>query len=280
MVNVPKLPLEDLEFKEKEFMLSVYEDFEKSSKFWFWLLLGVLVLWIPARLFLEKNLTTTFLARIIVPQVNLHPYSPRGLETVHSEIIPVKSGLYSAYIQILNPNPDISARKFSYELSFFDADGGTIKKISGENFALAGTSKFIVLPNIALPAPPANIKADLKDIQWTKYIPKIDPHLEVLQERSGVTPEGNFFAEGLLRNPQSFHIKNIEIVVLQFDKQNKKIIGVNSTRVQDLASGESRYFRVLWPSEFSNYGDTQIIPSIDLFSANFEIDKGQPLPPR
>ena len=284
MVQMPKIPKippkEELEFKEKEFMLSVYENFGKSKKIWFWILLAALVAWIPGQILLEKNLTSSFIAKISVPRVILNPYIARDLEIIQSEIIPVKSGIYSAYLQVLNPNPEISARNFSYELSMFASGGEILKKVSGESFILAGQSKFIVFPNISSDAPPASVKANLKNIKWTKYAPPINPVLEVLQVKSGVAAEGNFFVESLVRNPESYLIKRVELAVLLFDKQNKNIIAVNSTKFNDLTPGASRYFRVLWPNKFSDFGNAEIIPVMNLFEENFELQKAPPLPSR
>lgn len=284
MIDIPKVPKippkEELEYKEKEFMLSVYENFQKSSKIWLWALLGILILAFPAKIFLEKGLAASFISKIKIPQVNLTPYTARDLEVAQEDFIPLESGLFSAYFQVLNPNPDISARRFAYEFHMYDASGREIKKISGESFLSAGLSKFVVIPSIATATLPSSVRTAVSKVKWTKFVPPIDPDLEILQKNSGATLEGGFFTEALVRNPNAYLIKRVNITVLLFDRPNNKIIAVNATTLNDLGSQESRYFRVVWPKQFSQVGDTQVISEVNSFEDNFELPRGEPIPSR
>lgn len=248
MIQIPKIPPpEELQYKEKEFFLSVYEQWQASSRILFLILLVVAVVSIPAWIFLEKYLAERLILENKVLPVNVEPYKPQNLKVFKADVLPVTAGTFSAYAQIINPNADISARNFEYEFIVKDKSGKIIQTMPENSYLPAGESKFLLLPTLALGSPPGSVEIALGRINWTKLKPEFDVHLEVLQAGKGTTNEGNFFVEGSVRAAQGFRLKKVDVAVVIFDEKNQNVLAVNSTLLTDLNAFESRYFRVIWP---------------------------------
>ncbi|MBI4050580.1 MAG: hypothetical protein HY396_01240 [Candidatus Doudnabacteria bacterium] len=281
MINFPKLPeKEELEFKEKEFFQTLYENFANTSKVWFWLLLIILIAAIPLKLVLEDGLAKYFIQNLQSSPVNTAPYRPQDLKIVKVQILPVVSGVYSVYAQIVNPNPDISVRRFNYQFVVSDKSGDVIKETGGQSYILAGESKFLLVASLTLAIPPAGATLKLTDINWTKARPQLEIKLEAVQQNSGKTPEGKFFVDGIIRNLQGFGFKKVEVGVLLFDSRNQNIVAVNSTTLSDLRQFESRYFRLVWPAVPSSRGQIQIIPSVNPLNPGIILEEPEKIPAR
>jgi hypothetical protein len=270
MIQIPKIPEKsELEYKEKEFLLSLYENYQRSHKGWFIALLVAVVVGIPGGIILEKVLTKRFIASYEPPLVRLISYEAQALQTVRASILPVTEEISSAYAQIVNPNPQLSVPLLSYTFSFLDRSGREIKQIKGENFILAGESKLLVVPVALTDADSGavSLRVSFDDVKWTRRVPETDVSLQILQPGQGTTAEGNFFVEGLLKNRQSFGIKSVELTVSVFDRDNQTIRAVNTTILDDIQPQESRYFRLLWPLSASlveDLGPIQVTPHVNV----------------
>lgn len=281
MLKTPKLPeKEELEYKEQQFLLTLFEQYQESSKIWFVILLGLLILAVPLKILLQETLLRSFLAGYQPPPVNQTPYTPMDLRLIKTQTISVASKRYQALAQIVNPNLEISARDFWYVFIFQDADGKELKRLSGQNYVLAGESKYIIIPDIELAGPPTTTNFLFQQAEWTRRIPPYEVKLEVVQQGFGTTAEGRFFVEGLVKNLQDWQIKKVEVKALVWDRSLANIIAVNGTVLNDLKTYESRYFRLLWPKNFSNVGRVQVIPSVNLFDPGLILSDPKKIPLR
>ncbi len=282
MINLPNLPeKEELEFKEKEFLLSLYEQFQRSSKIWFVVLGVLLVLALPAKFVLQGIFASALIKSYRPPVVNLQPYIPQELQVLRTEILSVSAGSVSVLAQLLNPNRDISAREFTYRFVLKDGTGAVLSEVPGEGYLLSGESRFLLLPLLSLSPLPKTAELVLEQVRWTRRQPEFEVRLEVLQKNTGYTPEGKFFVEGLVRNLQNYQIKKVELSFIVFDQSNRNIVGVNSSVITDLVGSESRYFRVLWPSgkRFAP-GQVEVIPDVNLLAPGLILEQQQKIPVR
>lgn len=285
MFKIPKLPKvklpqgEDLQYKEKEFLLSVYEQFQRSSKRLFYIFGGVIILAFPVAFLSQLYLAGYLIKSYHPPLVNPHPYTPEEIQVLDVQVLPVVTGVYSAYAQIVNPNPDISVRRFRYEFRFKDSRGMKIKTIAGEDYLPAGMSKFLILPTVKVSDVVAAELA-IREVGWTKQVPESLVAFEVLQKKSGQTPEGNFFVEGIAKNTSSFGLKNVAVPVVVFDSSNQNVLAVNSTVLSDLKPFENRYFRVLWPVIFTNIGEVRITPGFNPLDPGLILEQSEKVPSR
>lgn len=286
MLKIPKIPeKEELEFKEKEFLLSVYEEFQASSKFWFILLLAVIILAFPVKVLVEDSFAQSFISSYQPPPVNLKPYIPQPIKILKTQILSAGAERVSVYAQIFNPNSDISSPKFDYEFILKDQSGNVLKKLTGQSYLFAGESKFLLVPSVDFSGSatlPKSAELNLRDVRWTKRSPAIDIHLEILQKNTGLNLEKQFYVEGLLRNPHQFAIKTVELAVILFDSTNQNIVGVNSTVKTELKPLESRYFRVVWPGgkPASSLGEVQVLPYLNRLDPGLVLELPHSVPLR
>lgn len=270
---------EDLQYKEKELLLSVYEQFQRSSKRWFYILAGALLLAVPVGFLSQMYLAEYLINSYEPPVVNLHPYTPAKIQVQDVRVLPVEREIYSAYARIINPNPDISVRSFQYEFVFEDAQGRKITSVAGEDYLPAHESKFLILPTVRV-SNVASAELIIKEVGWTKRAAESLVVFEVLQKKFGQTTEGNFFVEGIIKNPSSFGLKNVTVPIVVFDSSNQNILAVNSTVLSDLKPFESRYFRVIWPVVFTGIGEIRVTPGFNPLDPGLLLEVSDGIPSR
>ncbi len=283
MINIPNFPeKEELLYKEKSFLLSVYEQFQSGMgpKIWLLVLLAVLLLAIPGRRWLERSFLNSFLASLQPPVVNLNPYHPRDIKIFQVKLLEVVPQEYSLAAQLVNPNAEISARSITYKFILKDRSAAIVKEVPGETYLLANESEGVSKQQVTLAAEPADRELEREAVRWTKQVPAFAVSLETLQKGSGVTAEGKFFVEGLIRNSQSLRIKEVEVTILVFDSSNTELLAVNSTVLDDLKALESRYFRVIWPKVFAKFGEIQVIPAVDSLNPGLVLEEPLTIPAR
>jgi hypothetical protein len=279
--KIPKLPdREQLGYKQKEFMLALNEQFQASSKPLLVVLAVVLVLAIPLKLGLQAIASRSLIASYSPPAINPNPYSPEDPQVARAGFVKVSGDIYSAYAQILNPNPEISAWEVDYEFVFTTRDGSVMSRVEDKSFVSAGESRFFVLPSVRLPSDPAEVEIEFGNIRWTERVPEFDVEFDVLQESSGVNEEGNFFVQAVVKNQRGFRIKAVKVNVLVFDRLNQSIIAVNRTEFSDLDPFEGRFFRVLWPSAIDDPGRIQISPFINPLEPGLVLEEPDMVPTR
>src|SRR3989344_7608173 len=168
MIQIPKLPeKEELQYQEKEFLLNLYEAFEGFSKKLLIFLLIVIIGAFPLGAFLKSTLTNLFISSYTPPHVNEQPYVPQDLQILKTDLLAVSSGVFSAYAQLLNPNPDLSVRKFAYRFVFRGSDNSLIDEVDGESFMLGGESKFLLAPIVELESVPSSVELVIDGASWT-----------------------------------------------------------------------------------------------------------------
>lgn len=273
MINIPNLPpKEELEYKQKEFLVSLNDQLSRTSKTWFFVLFAVMIVSLPVYFILRNEFAKQFISSYQPPQLTNVSFDAKPLEILNAVVLPVAPGIYSAHVQVFNPNTDLSARNFIYEFEFRDNNGKILKSVPGSSFLLSGKTSRIVLAAARLSVAPARVGVSITDteVKWTKAVPSFEPDFLILQKSSGSTPEGNFFVEAQLKNNHSFEIKSVNIAIVVFDRQNENIVAVNSTVVTDLKPFESRYFRLIWPMSADRLfagtiGQIEISPSLNPF---------------
>lgn len=285
MIEIPKIPKlpekEELQFKEKEFLLSLYEQYKSSSKVFFYLFVLILILAVPLGFLMERALARLFIAAYKPSLVNEHPYNPQDIQIVKkAQILQVVEGVYSVYVELLNPNAELSAHTIGYELIIKDSQNQILKTITDESYLLAGSSRFLLFPTISLTGEPKSVELALTKVKWTRRVPPNDIALEILQKDTGVTLEGQFFVEGILHNPHGYGFDSVKVGAAVFDQKNQNIKAINSTVLNDLKFYENRYFRMIWPISFSNIGQVQIIPEVNPFDPRLIYEEGEEIPAR
>ncbi|KKW23220.1 MAG: hypothetical protein UY65_C0007G0041 [Parcubacteria group bacterium GW2011_GWA2_51_12] len=282
MLNIPNLPeKEELEYKEKEFFVSLGEQLQASSRYWFLALIILIAVAVPAGFILRGVLSRAFIASYEPPSVNLNPYTPQELQVIKAEVIPLGAGQVSLYGQLLNPNPDISAKEFEYTFVLADSGGQETGRAAGKSYLLAGDSRFLVVPVETSASATVSTRLEISNVDWTRKEPEYDLRFDIVQKNTGFTPEGKFFVEGLLRNLQSVQIKKVDLDFLVFDDRHAEILGVNTGSYTDLQALESRYFRTIFPTtKYFSPESIDVIPKVNLLSPGVIIGTPDKIPAR
>lgn len=268
-MELPQEP--DLNFRFKQFLITLSEQLQNTSKVWYFILVLLIVVSVPAGFLIRSYAAKKFISGYVPPQVVNPVAGAKSIDVLKTEVLETgKEGVYSAYAQVRNPNAEFSAREFTYRF-----DGQTER----QSYLLAGESRFLILPSFPAAARPASIGLVIDKVRWTANT-GTEVKFEVLQKQSGVTAEGNFFVEGLVKNLQAWRLRKVAVDILVFDRQNQKIIAVNATEMTDLEAYESRYFRLLWPDTVPGYGQISVIPAVNPLEPGGALDVEKEIPVR
>lgn len=272
---------EEWQWKAKEFIVATGEQLAALSRLWIVALAAAAVLAIPVKLGLTAVLSRQMIASYQPPKITYVEINARDLQILQSAVLSTGlPGGYSAYAQIQNPNPNLAARQIDYHFEFTSDQGLPLGSAAGTSYLLGGGSRFLVAPFFSGAAgAQSSAKLVIDKVKWTRAA-AAPVRFEILQKNTGINQEGQFFLEALVKNPDGWRIKKVGITALVFDDQNRKIIAVNQTQFTDLKSFESRYFRLLWASPLTSFGQIEILPEVNPFEPGAVLDLEGNIPVR
>jgi len=171
MIKLPNK--QELKYKEQDFFISLGEQWKKTKKVWFIILLVVIVLIAPIHFTIKIFVSRSLINSYQPPAVNFDRFSPDDLELAEIGLIRVTPDIFSAYAQLINPNPDLSAHQISYTFVFFDQQGVELGRKSEISFLIASESRFVVEPRVEFPQAD-DVKLILDEVRWTDRVPKFE----------------------------------------------------------------------------------------------------------
>lgn len=179
------------------------------------------------------------------------------------------SGKYDIFGEISNPNNDFGSSDFNYEFRIKDANGIVLNKFSGRSFILPGEKKYLVATNVPSVVAPGEIELAIGEVRWEEFVNYEKPQLKIINRNYQEINSGIGFSEayGLLKNESPFDFSSIKINIILKDSAGK-IVALNSTILNTVKTGESRDFKVVWPSKFSGeVGNLEFQPEVNVFSS-------------
>ena len=145
-------------------------------------------------------------------------------------------------------------------------------KVRGILFFLPASEKLLVFARFSSDSEPQTLDVSLGD---TKFIRKPDISVNYELERINFSnnPSGARVSAGI-KSLSAFTVKQINLPVVVYDNQNT-VVGVNSTYISEVASGETRTFQYTWPLSLPGAVRAEITPEINVFDRNlFSTDTG------
>ena len=241
------LGIEETELEAKEFV-------ESYSKFQRWLLIVLLVLAIPVY-FGAKHLTAGLYynnfekSAVVAHQANLVTLA---VQIVESKILPVSANNYSAYALIKNQNSTLITPRLDYAFTFIDSSGASVGTFSGNDFLLAGQTKYLIAPNVTLTGTPAQLKVEVSQPVWQNRIQTPDVPIDngVPTYADSVDPAG-FAIDGALRNQSSFTLGAVVIKGIVHAKDDS-VIAVISRMENTVSPQQLRAYHLFWPRFLQN----------------------------
>lgn len=168
-----------------------------------------------------------------------------------------RPGVYDFWAIVSNPNNSYGAKSFQYEIKIKDSSGSVVSDRSGTGFVLPGERKYIVENNLESNTTSNNLEISISKTEWVEFNSYYEkPNLKIVNKKYNLITSGTGFSEaiGLLKNESSYDFSVIKIGVILKDASGK-IVGLNSTEMRTVRSGEEREFRAFWPTSFP--GDVQ-----------------------
>lgn len=159
---------------------------------------------------------------------------------------------YDLYSRVSNPNNIFGSSEFQYEFRVKNSSGQVIATRTGKGFILPGESKYAVQNNVETDKVPDSVEFIISNTNWIEFKDYYEkPQLKIINKQYSPIMSGVGFSEaiGLLKNESPYDFSLISIDVILKDAQDK-VIGLNSTEMRTVKSGENRDFKVLWLSRF------------------------------
>ncbi len=172
-------------------------------------------------------------------------------EVTWTRIIRAREESYDAVVFIKNPNQQHGAPRLEYTVILRDANGVEIGKRANSTFLLPDEEVMIVEPDIRTPLIPNSVDFNVITVAWTReYTPHAPYDLGLSRRSHSIveTPRGS--KESVVKtdifNNTSERFSVVHVSIFLYD-ENRNIIGVNKTIVENLGAGETRPLEFVWP---------------------------------
>ena len=187
------------------------------------------------------------------------------------------AGSYDLFAEVINPNYRVGSGQFQYEFTLKDSSGSVLAKKSGVNFILPGEKKYVIETSVPISGTVASAEFRAYNPQWTEFSTDYQqkPELRVVNKNYSEISSGVGFAEatGLLKNESLFDFSNIKLKIILKDSSDN-IVGLNSTEMNTVKSGEVRDFRAFWPNRFTgDVRNMEVQTDVNVFNSESFIKK-------
>ena len=191
------------------------------------------------------------------------------------------NGKYDIIARVKNTDPNWGVSKLDYIFQLLDVQGNIVGERKGLTFVLPLSKRSIIEVGIEAKGKvqKARLKLDLKEVQKLKSLPDLGISTRnVVYHLVENRTKGKASGSVLNRSPYSF--KRIYLNIVLYDREGN-ILGLNHTYVENLLSGQERYFSAYWPEPPKEWVDrVEVEPLVDLFKSTAfikEYKKGEPL---
>lgn len=172
-------------------------------------------------------------------------------------------GKWDAAAFVENPNLDLAVAEVTLNWRILDREGDVMKVVEEQSYLLPRQRKIFPLINLELSKAPQEIELSLSGPRWIKAegieIPGLLVKDVVFEERA----LGRKVVAGNLVNKSPFGFDTIEVVSVA--SKDGKILGINSSELNTVTSGEERFFELSWFREIGEPDDIRVETYTDVF---------------
>ena len=177
---------------------------------------------------------------------------PKAIEAFWARAVPSGEGRYDAAAEVRNPNAEVAAISFGYEFKLFDAAGIPVVTQRGTSFLYPGESSHIVEIGLATGRTVERATIEFFDAAWAAT-DAVSPDITagnrqyVVEDSEGVLRSK---VKAVITNRSLQDLREIFVGVVVFDDE-RNLVGVHRTRLDELLAGQARPVELVWPSAFA-----------------------------
>lgn len=242
-----------------------------TSRWWYALGIGI-VLIIPVYYLFKFIFVQSLTATHNPPEIVYTAAIKQPLEVLDQKVFSLGGNSYSGYAKVKNLNLEWGVASQGYTAEFKTLGGTLVTRVTGSTFVLPSSEKLIVFARFTSDEKPDSIIVTLDE---SRFMRKPELALSVELERTNLSMSGGETSVSAgIRNLSAFTINQINLPVALYDNQNR-IVGVNTTYVSVVKSGETRTFRYTWPGFVPGAVRAEITPELNVFDrALLSTDEG------
>ncbi len=256
----------------QEWFLMVGDRATQVSRAW-WYALGItIVALIPAYFLFKLAFIEIFTNAHRAPAIVYTEVAKQPLQVMEQKIFKLGPNSYSGYARIKNINLEWGVANQSFTAEFKTLGGTLVTKVTGNSFILPASEKLLVFARFTSDSEPQALQVSLGE---TKFIHKPDISVNYELERVSFTnPASGAVVSAGIKNQSAFKLNQINLPVVVYNNENS-VVGVNSTYISEVASGETRTFQYTWPTSIAGAVRAEITPEINVFDRElFSTDPG------
>ena len=175
--------------------------------------------------------------------------NPKDVVALWSRVFQVSPGVYEAAALVENPNLSYGLPLFKYTFKVYDSNNILVAVEEGQSFLNPG-DKFVVFKS--------NINVGEREVvRAFVEIENLSPWVYLGETKSTVVVSQKSFSNfpspvlnARLTNQSLFTVKDVEAIAVLYD-QDKNVVGVSSTRLNEIGAESSDTIIFTWPLPFS-----------------------------
>lgn len=259
-----QIEIQSAEVAVQEMGANTFSEFKAMPRWKRIVALTLLIAIIPSYLIVRIGISAYLSSRYNRDALVAHESYSGVSAPVLSElnILPSSNNLYSAYVEVSNPNIELGASNIPYTAVFKDGSGKQVATSTGSFYLLPDDKKYLVIPRIESSTEIKSGEITLGTVSWQKRIniPQVEISTAPLLVTQTEDPLA-FQAEGAIINRSTFKLKTVRIVFLLYDYRGK-IVAVSQRDENNVeASGGRRGFIQTWPGlAVTEIKDVRVIP--------------------
>jgi len=207
----------------------------------------------------------------------------KNIEVLSVKSVPTQNNFYDLMAQIKNPNQNYGSGKVPFAFKVYDSNGNLIVQFSGQTYILPNQTKYIIKSKAEISRSFNKAEVSFGEIKWEKLIDYQAPDLVIQQKEYQLLDyQGSGFsqAKGALVNKSDFDFNQVDVDILLFDSSGR-LVGLNTTAINTLLSGQKRDFVATWFNEIG--GQITVVEmeaETNIFDQDNYLPTGQSIPER
>jgi len=174
----------------------------------------------------------------------------KSLEVVNNsvKVLPARENEISLLAEIVNPNLNFGAQKFSYQFKVIGLFGILRETIDGQSFIYPGEQKYLIEAAVKISSQDVSrVELTIKkeDLVWQSKEELVKPNLSARSVKTEIANQ-EIKVKGLIKNEDPLLISKVKIIAILYDRQNK-VLNTSFTTITDLKGLTEEFFNIGLP---------------------------------